>query len=461
MRAIIDNDFITIENPTTQLEVVLTGALSYTDKSVQFRLKRMARNTFQRNSLLYKKLQAEMNGSLIKNRTATELVIPTGFLHLISQAVSNIEDKRKDTGKKIALPWVKKPFEPRDYQEEALQLMSSNYRGVINFATGLGKTLVATHAIHRFKKKALIVCPTDSIARQFYDELCSAFGKHRIGFYGGGKKKINDITVGIAASVSKDADVFAGADLGLVIVDECHHTPASTFFRINEKLAHVGRMFGLTATDFRSDGKDNLITAACGDVIIRRDIVWGIQNKWLADPYFIVRNVDTTKMPQFKEDKLKNYKAHVLNCQVMKDQIKSDIAKFMAAGKSVLCLVDEVAHGYELSQQLGIPFATGEDKDSNEYVRQLNDGEVPGLIGTDGKVGEGTDTRRVDVLILANFVASKGPVIQAIGRGLRKYGNKEICFILDYIPLGSDMLVRHAKSRIKIYNEINKKVKIV
>src|SRR6185369_11272473 len=125
-----------------------------------------------------------------------------------------------------------------------------------------GKTLVATHAIQRIKKKALVVCPTDSIARQFYDELVSAFGQNRVGFYGGGKKKINDITVGIAASVSKDADKFAAEDLGLVIVDECHHTPATTFFRINEKLAHVGRMFGLTATDFRSDGKDNLITAA-------------------------------------------------------------------------------------------------------------------------------------------------------------------------------------------------------
>jgi len=330
---------------------------------------------------------------------------------------------------------------------------------VVNFATGLGKTLLSVHLIKRNKKRALVVCPSESVASQFFSILEKSFGSNRVGFYGDGKKKIKDITVGIAASISKNVTEFANNDLGLVIVDETHHTPASTFYAIAEGLGDVGKMFGLTATDYRSDGKDIMITGGCGPVIIRRDIKWGVDNGWLAEPYFIVQSVETTGR-DIKGDKLKNYKEHVLNCPVMKARIEDDCRKMMAAGKSVLCLVDEVAHGQELSRALGIPFATGKDKQSQEYVEQLNDGKIPGLIGTDGKIGEGSDTKNVDVLILANFTVSKGPVIQAVGRGLRKQGTKTKCVILDYIPKGSTMLTRHAMMRVKIYREITGKVKL-
>jgi superfamily II DNA or RNA helicase len=64
---------------------------------------------------------------------------------------------------------------------------------------------------------------------------------------------------------------------------------------------------GLTATDYRSDGKDIMITGGCGSVLIRRDIKWGVENKWLAEPCFIVREVATGGR-DFKDDKLKAIK---------------------------------------------------------------------------------------------------------------------------------------------------------
>jgi len=150
-----------------------------------------------------------------------------------------------------------------------------------------------------------------------------------------------------------------------------------------------------------------------------------------------------------------------LNCQSLKDRIRSDAEKMMALGKSVLILVDEVAHGKELSEQLKVPFATGLDKNSQEYVNQLNAGKVKGLVGTDGKIAEGTDTRNVDVLILANFAGSKGPVIQAVGRALRKTPTKDKCLILDYILVDSTMLGRHGLNRVSYYKDITTKIKII
>ena len=145
----------------------------------------------------------------------------------------------------------------------------------------------------------------------------------------------------------------------------------------------------------------------------------------------------------------------------MKSQIEDDAQKFMSAGKRVLILVDEVAHGEELSKNLGIPFATGEDKLSQSYIDDFNAKKVMGLVGTDGKISEGVDTRPVDVLIMAHFVASKGAVLQAVGRGLRKCEGKEVVIILDYCPLGSTMLTRHCKARVKMYRELTSNVKIV
>jgi DNA excision repair protein ERCC-3 len=414
----------------------------------------MAKNSFHANKDYFKKLQAETQGTLLKRLDGGHIAFNSGLSYHIEKMNIDIEDRRQETGTKIALPWKKKPYDPRPYQLEAIDVAEANWRGIINFATGMGKTLTALHLIKKLKRKTLIIVPSESIAKQFKSELEEAFGENRIGYYGGGKKKIKDITVGIAASVVRNLDAFT--DLGVIIFDEVHHIAASTFYDIAVALGDTGRVYGLTATDYRSDGKDIMINAGCGDVIIKRDIKWGIDNGFLAKPKFIVEEVDT--FGHDYGDKLKSYKEHVLNNNAMRDKIKSDIKKYMDQGKNVLCLIHEVSHGEALSKELGIPFAQGKDKKSQQYVEDLNNGRISGLVGTGGKIGEGSDTKRVDVLILANFVASKGPVIQAVGRGLRIYGNKTECIVKDYIPKGSSMLSRHAKGRVNFYREITNDV---
>lgn len=458
MKAIITNKFTVVQNPSPEIVRSLNDLMSYTDKQKEYQIKRMERNPFQKNTGWIKQLKKEVSCSLLKQLEGGHIAFNSGLEYLLSTYDLDIEDRRDDTGSAIALPWKKSPHALRAYQQEAVDAALQHYRGIVNFATGLGKTLTALHLIKKLKRKALIVVPSDSIAKQFYGELSDAFGENRVGIYGGGKKKVKDITVGIAASVVKNPQDFT--DLGVIIFDEVHHIAATTFYEIATALGDTGRIYGLTATDYRSDGKDIMINAGCGDVLIKRDAKWGIENGWLATPEFKIREVDTVGTDH-KADKLKNYKEHVLNCQLMKDQIRDDMKYYMDQGKSVLCLVAEVSHGEELSKDLGMPFAQGKDKQSQKYVEQLNDGSIKGLVGTGGKIGEGSDTKRVDVLILANFMASKGPVTQAVGRGLRLYGSKQTCTVCDYVPKGSSMLTRHAQQRIAYYREIHDDVEIL
>ena len=457
MEALLTNKILVIKNPSPQVVAQVDSILSYEDKSKRYLLRRKMKQPMFKFTPEYEQLKQEVHGKMYKVMPGGHLAMSSGFAFLCNTFKIPVIDQRTETGDNIALPWINKPFDPRPYQAEAIDEMENNYRGVINFATGLGKTLTAIHAVRRIGKKTLIVVPSESIAMQFLNELRECFGKNRVELFSGKRKKMADITVGIAASVVKAADKFKEHGVGMVIFDEVHHIAATTFFDIARALGDVGKMFGLTATDFRSDGKDIMITAGCGHVLIKRDLIWGIQNGWLAEPEFVVREVDTKEMKQYKGDKLKNYRAHVLNNEAMNNQIEHDIQKELNAGSSVLILVDQVAHGEAIAKKFGIPFATGNDKKSQDYVDQLNEGSIPGLVGTDGKVGEGTDTKNVDALFMVNFVAGKGPVYQCIGRGTRKHGSKTSVRIYDYIPLGSDMLKRHALTRIKYYNEINAK----
>jgi superfamily II DNA or RNA helicase len=463
MHSTFTNKELKFVDPTDELVDFVKKNLSYVDKAKQFQLKRMSKNPWMRTTPAYAALQQTVKGKVFSH-TGNILTMPSGFSEMFIENFphENYTDLRNETGNKISLPWQTKPYDLRPYQAEVVDMLlqPTRFRGIVNFATGLGKTLTAIHLIKRYKKTALIVCPSDSVAKQFYTQCEDAFGKSMVGFYGAGKKKINDITIGIAASITRNTDEFKNADFGIVIFDEIHHIAADTFYNIAEAVSGVGKVFGLTATDYRSDGKDIMITAGCGPVVSRRDVKWGIANGFLAEPYFMIRQVDTGGK-DFRDNKIKNYKEHVLHNSIIKDIIYNDALNMINAGRSVLVLVDEVAHGEELAKQLGVPFATGVDSKSQDYVDSLNKGEIPGLVGTDGRIGEGTDTQNVDVLILANFVASKGPVIQAVGRSLRKTATKTKCIILDYIPLGSAQLTRHAWGRVDYYRDITDKVKIL
>ena len=266
--------------------------------------------------------------------------------------------------------------------------------------------------------------------------------------------------MGIVQSVKNHVEKFVQHDLGCILIDEVHHIAADTCLYICDKLSNTGRIYGLTATDFRADGKDILITANVGPTIIKRDVIWMIHHGWLRSPYFIIRGVDTIGR-EYREDKKRNYKTHVLNQKSINDRIVSDAKAFIANNKSVLILVDEVSHGDYLSQQIGLPFASGKNKQSKQYIDDLNNSKIAGLIGTDKYIGEGVDTKNVDVLILANFVASKGLVWQNIGRGLRPFKGNMSLVVLDYIPKGSSMLTRHGITRIKYFKEITKNVKVI
>lgn len=464
MKATVINGEIVIDGTDSEIKY-LAQVLSYKDKQKEYQLKKMQQNPYLRNSVAYKNLLKESQGSLINQTSPTQATTHLGFAHKLIEMDIPLSDSRSLKEHTISLPWKNsnQNITLRPYQREAIDLIKKEHRGIINFATGMGKSKTAIVLIKELKLKTLLIAPSESIAKQLFNELKDLFGDSVIGYLGGGKDSVENkkIVVAIGASAINKTELLKSQGFDLIIFDEAHRTPCDTFFKVAEALKNTNRIYGLTATPFRADGKDLLLEAVCGKIIVQRDAKWGIENGFLSPPVFVMRRVNTSDCADFKDDKLKSYKAHVLNNPTMKNLIESDAKHYLDKNKSVLILVDQVEHGKELSKNLGIPFATGTDAKSNEYVAQLNDGKVKGLIGTDGKIGEGTDTRNVDVLILCNFVASKGAVLQCIGRALRLKDGKDKAIIIDYSPEGSTMLKRHANMRLSYYREITDQIKMM
>ena len=99
-------------------------------------------------------------------------------------------------------------------------------------------------------------------------------------------------------------------------------------------------------------------------------------------------------------------------------------------GMSTLILTKIVQHGQTIESLLAnsghhVPFAEGaKGKVNLDLIAAFNRGDVLGLTGTNGVIGEGTDTKRCEWLVLAGLGKSKNQFMQQVGRTLRKFPGK-------------------------------------
>lgn len=170
--------------------------------------------------------------------------------------------------------------EPRPYQAEALQAWTrAGGRGVVVLPTGAGKTQVALMAIDAKERSTLVVAPTLDLVRQWHDQLENVFGGP-IGVIGGGSYDVQSLTVTTYDSAYLHME-HLGARFGLLVFDECHHLPG-TSYALAARLSLAPFRLGLTATPERTDGRDADLVALVGSTVYRKDIV-ELSGQYLAD----------------------------------------------------------------------------------------------------------------------------------------------------------------------------------
>lgn len=159
---------------------------------------------------------------------------------------------------------------PRPYQEDALAAWAENGgRGVVVLPTGAGKTVLALMAIAQAGVRPLVVVPTLELLKQWTEGIRQHLNlpEEAVGQVGGGARQFRPATV-----ITYDSAWRRPRDLrpfGLLIFDEAHHLPSSSYRRIAEASGAPFRL-GLTATPERGDFLHEDLDRLVGPVVFRR-----------------------------------------------------------------------------------------------------------------------------------------------------------------------------------------------
>jgi superfamily II DNA or RNA helicase len=238
----------------------------------------------------------------------------------------------------------------RPYQEQALDAEAlyrrehpDENRLVVVMATGLGKTIVMAERARRFLNKGydtpvnplgngrvLILVHTDELARQAEAKVRLMAGQQIEGLHqkpwtvGVVKAERDevcaDIVIGSVQTLANPARRERLTDVGLVIVDECHHAVSDSYQAI---MRHYGcyatppphpmdsfpafvnkgpltPALGLTATLERGDGAS--LGGVWHNVVFTRDISWGVRKGHLVQPVGYKLEIDLGAGHPFSTD---------------------------------------------------------------------------------------------------------------------------------------------------------------
>jgi len=359
-----------------------------------------------------------------------------------------------------------KKYSLRDYQEEAINyLSSSNWRGVIVLPTGAGKTIIGIEAIYRLKVRTLIVVPTIELMNQWVNNLIQSINvpRGRISLYGGGSYQIGEITVVTYASARKKEFLEKAIDyFGLVIFDEAHHLTGKLNSEIARRLIAKYRI-GLTATPGEGDAV-NILKKLVGPIYKIAGFKSLVSKGFLAP--FDFKQIFVKLNPD-EEERYGKLMAKYLDC-VKKIDADDEIERFNElvkrsvrdreareallarieakniamrskekiktldkllekhASEKVIIFTRYRENAMYISSLFGFPYITGDmdKKRRKEILSMFRRGEITKLVAAE-VLDEGIDIPSASVGIILAGRPSKRQLIQRIGRLLRPSGNKK------------------------------------
>jgi superfamily II DNA or RNA helicase len=340
----------------------------------------------------------------------------------------------------------------RPYQEKACSAILAREFGVLEAATGSGKTVMAAAIIAGRRQPALILIHTKELLYQWRERIRAFLGLEAA-LIGDGSFAVGDVTVGLIHTVKKHLTELP-ARFGHIIVDECHRTPSSMFTDIIKEF-DCRFMLGLTATPMRRDGLTELIHWYIGDPVHRVNQQELDRHGAVLKPRIIMRPT------AFTFNYRRNYQdlmAALTADAARNEQIAADIAAEVEndAG-TALVVSDRVSHCETLCrllQEKGLKplLLTGRvaGEERAAIVSRVQEGEVQVLVATIQLIGEGFDCPGLTSLFLCTPIKFEGRLTQVIGRILRPAAGKEPK-VFDYLdPVG--VLKASARARRLTYD---------
>jgi hypothetical protein len=233
---------------------------------------------------------------------------------------------------------------------------------------------------------------------------------------------------------------FNSDDFDYVAVDEAHHAVAPTLQKVIQHF-NPETLLGLTATDKRLDEKklEDIFGKYKSDLSLIEAIKRGLLAPIRA--FRVKSNIDLSEI-RFNG---KDYVSTDLQRNVIvpsRDQLIVDVLKkyffeTKIGFKSGLIFCVSVKHANSLAKRMreagfSCKAVSGSNRRSSEFIEQYQNGEIQ-FLTTCSLLNEGWDSPRTSVIVMARPTMSKVLYTQQIGRGTRKYPDKEALYIIDVV----------------------------
>ncbi|KAA8981193.1 DEAD/DEAH box helicase family protein [Halospina sp. K52047b] len=349
---------------------------------------------------------------------------------------------------------IGREIKPRKYQSEIIRESYEKYKSgsnrlLMEMATGLGKTYTVALLMKELMEKdsrVLFLAHQVEILLQTVTAFKNVFG-------------IGDFTFSACfsgAAPENTSFVFASFDtlysrlsqlrsdqFDFIIVDEAHHTPASTYSQVVEAFAPK-LLVGLTATPFRGDNKDvNAFFGGEDGHIGKYDLVWALANKKLAFPRYhvLLDDLDQSKIDQLEtglsvSDLDKRLFLHRKDEEVVRIIEKTIDNKQLDPVKGIVFCrnIDHINHlikFFELGSATYVHSKQSEDS-RRENLRKFREDSYRFILVCD-LFNEGVDIPEANLLVFMRYTGSQTVWLQQLGRGLRKTANKDFVDVLDFV----------------------------
>jgi superfamily II DNA or RNA helicase len=378
-----------------------------------------------------------------------------------------------------ALVDLKLPFNPRNYQVDAIRDGINDKRLVMLSPTGSGKSLIIYSLTQLGTTgRVLIVVPTTSLVEQMYKDFADngydvESNCHKI-YSGHDKNTDKRIVITTWQSVYKLPKKWF-VDFKMVIGDEAHLFKAQSLKLLMEKTENAVMRFGTTGTLDDTKTHKLMLEGLFGPV--RRFTT----SKQLMKDGQLAKLKITCLMLNYNDDvKQANKK---LSYQEEMDflvsyQPRNNFIRNLAIeqkGNSLLLFQYVEKHGrilYDMIKEKAgdrkVFFVHGGvGANEREDIRAITEQENGAIIvASYGTFSTGINIRNLHNIIFASPSKSKIRNLQSIGRGLRLGDDKDEALLFD---ISDDMTwktrtnytLEHAVERIKIYNEEKFKYKTV
>lgn len=375
------------------------------------------------------------------------------------------------------------PFQPRDYQYDALETALTRTRAILLSPTGSGKSFIAylliKYYLSNLNNKVLLIVPTTSLVEQMYSDFTD-YGMdvdqyvHKI--YSGKDKITNKrVIVSTWQSIYKlPAKWFK--QFGMVVGDECHGFKSKSLSSIMNKSTEAKYRYGLTGTLDGTQTHKLMLEGLFGPVYKVTTTKELQDNETLAplDIKVLLLNYPENIRKDFGKRDYQDEIDFIVG-NVARNRLIRNLAIDARGNTLVLFrLVDK--HGKPLFDQINnkvdedrkVFFVSGDtDTADREAIRGIVEKQSNAIIVASlGTFSTGINIRNLHNIIFASPSKSQIKVLQSIGRGLRKSDNGQITTLYDiaddlHWKSRKNFTLLHSAQRVKIYEKEQFKYKLI